>query len=75
MNINYNSHPSTHLKHKKLHKLNTIDMAEVVAGAVVAEQVAATGIEAGAALAVAQPTLPLRATFHQIASAQEQDES
>lgn len=50
-------------------------MAEVVAGAVVAEQVAATGIEAGAALAVAQPTLPLRATFHQIASAQEQDES
>lgn len=50
-------------------------MAEVVAGAVVVEQVAATGIEAGAAVAVAQPTLPLRATFHRIASAQEQDES
>ena len=50
-------------------------MAEVAAGAVLAEQVVATGVEAGAAVAVTQPTLPLRGTFFQIASAQEQDDS
>lgn len=43
-------------------------MAEIAAGALVAEQVVATGVEAGAVVAVAQPTQPPKATLSQIAS-------
>ncbi|KAI1347310.1 hypothetical protein F5Y01DRAFT_295410 [Xylaria sp. FL0043] len=44
-------------------------MAEVAAGLVAAEQVISTGVQAGTAgYAVAQPTVPLKATFSQIAS-------
>lgn len=35
-------------------------MAEVAAAAIAAEQVAATGVEAAAAVAIATPTLPLK---------------
>ncbi|TLD16375.1 uncharacterized protein PgNI_00625 [Pyricularia grisea] len=41
-------------------------MAEVAAGALAAEQVIMTGIEAGAAVAVAKPTQPLKASLNQI---------
>lgn len=41
-------------------------MAEAVAGAIVAEQIVSTGIEAGAVAAVARPTLPLKATLSPI---------
>lgn len=41
-------------------------MAEVAAGAVVAEQVVATGVEVTAAYTIATPSVPLRATFQQI---------
>lgn len=46
-------------------------MAELAAGAVVAEQVISTTIEGGvvAGYAVAKPTLPLKATFTQIHTA------
>lgn len=50
-------------------------MAEVVAGAVVAEQVVSTGLEAGAAVAVARPTQPLKVTLSQIATTSENDAS
>ena len=41
-------------------------MAEIAAGALVAEQVVATGVEAAAAVAIARPTQPLQATLSQI---------
>lgn len=45
-------------------------MAEIAAGAVVAEQVVSTGIEAGAAVAVARPTQPLKVSLSQVATTQ-----
>ena len=50
-------------------------MAEVAAGALAAEQVVSTTIEGGAlaGIAIAQPTLPLKATFQRIGSAPEGD--
>ncbi|KAG9883592.1 galactose oxidase, partial [Aureobasidium melanogenum] len=50
-------------------------MAEIAAGAVVAEQVVSTTIEgsAVAGYAVAKPTVPLKATFTQIATADKDD--
>ncbi|KAF9875922.1 kelch domain-containing protein [Colletotrichum karsti] len=50
-------------------------MAEVVAGAVVAEQVVSTGLEAGAAVALARPTQPLKVSLSQIATTPEDDAS
>lgn len=41
-------------------------MAEVAAGALAAEQVIMTGVEAGAAVAIAKPTQPLKASLNQI---------
>ncbi|KAI0173053.1 hypothetical protein GGR52DRAFT_541728 [Hypoxylon sp. FL1284] len=43
-------------------------MAEIAAGALAAEQVVSTGVEAGVAYSVARPTMPLKATFTQIGS-------
>jgi hypothetical protein len=44
-------------------------MAEVAAGLLAAEQAVSTGLQAGlAGYAVAQSTVPLKATFSQIAS-------
>ena len=50
-------------------------MAEVAAGALVAEQAVSTAVEGGAVagVAVAQPTMPLKATFQRIGSAPESD--
>jgi hypothetical protein len=50
-------------------------MAEIAAGAVVAEQIVSTTIEGGviAGYAVAKPTVPLKASFSQIASADKDD--
>jgi hypothetical protein len=50
-------------------------MAEIAAGAVVAEQVVSTTIEGSAiaGYAVAKPTVPLKATFTQIATADKDD--
>ncbi|KAK2000298.1 kelch domain-containing protein [Colletotrichum falcatum] len=45
-------------------------MAEVAAGAVVAEQIVATGVEVGAVVTVARPTQPLKVTLSQIATTQ-----
>lgn len=44
-------------------------MAEVAAGALVAEQIVATGVEVGAAVAVAAPTQPLKVSLTQLARA------
>ena len=44
-------------------------MAEIAAGAVVAEQVVSTTIQAGLGYTVAKPSLPLKASFAQIATA------
>lgn len=41
-------------------------MAEIAAGALVAEQAVATGLEAAAAASMARPTQPLRASLTQI---------
>ena len=41
-------------------------MAEVAAGAIVAEQVVATGLEVGAAAAVVKAPQPLKATLSQV---------
>lgn len=52
-----------------------IIMAEIAAGALVAEQVVATTVE-GAALtgyAISKPTMPLKASFTQIATAPKDD--
>lgn len=43
-------------------------MAEIAAGALVVEQIVSTGLEAGAAVAVARPTHPLKASLTQIAT-------
>ncbi|KAJ3559020.1 hypothetical protein NPX13_g9599 [Xylaria arbuscula] len=49
-------------------------MAEVAAGLWAAEEVISTGVQAGAAgYAVAKPTMPLKATFSQIASTAKDD--
>ncbi|KAI4731621.1 galactose oxidase [Aureobasidium sp. EXF-10728] len=50
-------------------------MAEIAAGAVVAEQAVTTTLEGGAiaGYAVAKPTVPLKATFSQIATADKDD--
>ena len=42
-------------------------MAEVAAGALVAEQVVATGVEAAAVVAIATPTQPLKVSLTQLA--------
>lgn len=43
-------------------------MAEIAAGALVVEQVVSTTLQAGAAVAVARPTHPLKASLTQIAT-------
>jgi hypothetical protein len=50
-------------------------MAEIAAGALVAEQVVSTTLEGGviAGYAVAKPTVPLKATFSQIATVDKDD--
>lgn len=50
-------------------------MAEIAAGAVVAEQVVSTTLEGGAiaGYAVAKPTVPLKASFTQIGTADKHD--
>jgi hypothetical protein len=49
-------------------------MAEVAAGVVIAEEVVSTTIQGAAATyAVAKPTMPLKATFTQIATAKDDD--
>ncbi|CCC13166.1 hypothetical protein SMACR_06385 [Sordaria macrospora] len=48
-------------------------MAEVAAGALVAEQIVATGVEVGAAVAVAAPTQPLKVSLKQLARATSED--
>lgn len=50
-------------------------MAEIAAGAVVAEQIVSTTIEGGAVAgyAVAKPTMPLKASFSQIGQASKDD--
>ncbi|PSR79724.1 hypothetical protein BD289DRAFT_375150 [Coniella lustricola] len=48
-------------------------MAEIAAGAVVAEQVVSTGLELGAAAAIARPTQPLKASLSQISTSSPQD--
>ncbi|KAK3933559.1 putative kelch domain-containing protein [Diplogelasinospora grovesii] len=50
-------------------------MAEIAAGALVAEQVVATGVEAAAAVAIARPTQPLRASLTRVAKASTEDTS
>lgn len=52
-----------------------LKMAEIAAGALVAEQVVSTTLEGGAiaGYAVAKPTVPLKATFSQIATADKDD--
>jgi hypothetical protein len=52
-----------------------LNMAEIAAGALVAEQVVSTTLEGGvvAGYAIAKPTVPLKATFSQIATADKDD--
>ena len=50
-------------------------MAEIAAGALVAEQVVSTGVETAAAVAIARPTQPLHATLSQIATSRSSDAS
>lgn len=50
-------------------------MAEIAAGALVAEQVVATGLEAVAAASVARPTQPLKASLSQLATSPAGDAS
>lgn len=50
-------------------------MAEIAAGALVAEQVVATGVEAGAAASIARPTQLSKASFSQIAVTPAEDKS
>jgi len=50
-------------------------MAEVAAGAIVAEQVVATGVEAAAIAAVAAPTQPLKVALSQLAKPASHDGS
>lgn len=49
-------------------------MAEIAAGAWAAEEVVSTGVQAGvAAYMVSQPTMPLKGTFRQIATAPDEE--
>ncbi|KAL8307088.1 hypothetical protein RB597_001229 [Gaeumannomyces tritici] len=48
-------------------------MAEIAAGAIAAEQVVMTGVEAAAAVTVAKPTGPLKGTLSQVTVPLEQD--
>ncbi|UPK91199.1 hypothetical protein LCI18_002134 [Fusarium solani-melongenae] len=50
-------------------------MAEVAAGAIVAEQIISTGVEAGAAAIVARPSQPLTVVLTQIATTPVEDDS
>ncbi|KAK4446484.1 hypothetical protein QBC34DRAFT_411301 [Podospora aff. communis PSN243] len=50
-------------------------MAEIAAGALVAEQVVATGVEAAAVAAVAAPTQPLKVALSQLARVAKDDSS
>lgn len=55
--------------------IHFFEMAEIAAGALVAEQAVTTTLEGGAiaGYAVAKPTVPLKATFSQIATADKDD--
>ena len=50
-------------------------MAEVAAGALAVEQVVSTGIQAGAAVAVARPAQPFKASLNRIATSPAEDTS
>lgn len=50
-------------------------MAEVAAGALAVEQVVSTAAYAGAAVSVAKPTQPLKASLDQIVTSPEKDPS
>lgn len=50
-------------------------MAEIAAGALIAEQVVATGLETAAAVAIASPTQPLKFSLAQLARAAGQETS
>lgn len=50
-------------------------MAEIAVGVIAAEQVVSTGIEAGAAVAIAKPTHPLTVTLSRVATAPADDTS
>lgn len=50
-------------------------MAEIAAGALAVEQVVSTGIQAGAAVAVAKPAQPFKASLNQIATSPAEDTS
>lgn len=62
-------------KHTLFCTNHSLNMAEIAAGAVVAEQAVSTTLEASAVAgyAVAKPTVPLKATFTQIATADKDD--
>jgi len=49
-------------------------MAEIAAGVLAAEQVISTGVQAAAAVAIAKPTLPLKASLSQIGTAKDGNE-
>lgn len=48
-------------------------MAELAAGALAVEQVVSTGIQAGAAVAVAKPAQPFKASLSRIATSPAED--
>lgn len=50
-------------------------MAEIAAGALAVEQVVSTGIQAGAAVAVAKPAQPFKASLNRIATSPAEDTS
>ena len=50
-------------------------MAEIAAGALAVEQVVSTSIQAGAAVAVAKPAQPYKASLNQIATSPAEDTS
>lgn len=50
-------------------------MAEIAAGALAVEQVVSTGIQATAAVAVAKPAQPFKASLNRIASSPAEDTS
>lgn len=50
-------------------------MAEIAAGALAVEQVVSTGIQAGAAVAVARPAQPFKASLNRIATSPAEDTS
>lgn len=51
------------------------NMAEIAAGALAVEQVVSTGIQAGAAVAVAKPAQPFKASLNRIATSPAEDTS